>query len=320
MDWGHYVDVANIVTAVSAVVAVVLATWLALKAIETTKAGNDTAERDLRYNQIDHTLHDLLALAAASGELAPDNPRDTSTSLRALSNRAEALESRLKVIEALGLPSERSNIDRVRELADDLQTFALARDRLSREGRVILADSVTEGAYTEEIWEELREIFQAPPHTFDDDDWIPEVSEARVEALRGKVGRQGATLTQSESVRLFATWARVVLGRAGFYQIGDGFELIDIIHDKRPDFLGQGTTPSDSDKLRADRVDHWVNTVLENAGTLWTQLNDERGTVVDAHGSPEAIATAFQRHLRDEFVSAAAGFVNDLRVTDGRGN
>lgn len=369
MNWDLVVDIADTITAISAVVAVVVATVLGLKAIRVAKAGNDvadaayeTAERELRYTQIDHVLQDALALASASEGLVPSSGSDPEPGRSVLRDRFEAFESRLRVVKGLALTSDEAEIDRVQGFASALNAFALAREFLAREGYGVLAETVTSGDYTAEIVEDLargvggvavdmRESLYAESEYANEIDYrvVPGVYQpgARAtEKLRARLAEPEWKPEKAESIRLLATWARVVLGRAEVREDVDGPVLVDTAWDLRfvdgvkvgneddcepgdhadsqpggRDYDRPGGKadihPPDEVVSRAQRIDESINGFVKSAGAVHFLVEDEDGVpdYVPVMATPEEIATEFLGFLRGEFVNETVKLVNNLRFT-----
>ncbi|GEE00384.1 hypothetical protein nbrc107696_08300 [Gordonia spumicola] len=341
MSWEHFVDVADIVTAVSAVVAVVLATWLGRDAIKVARSGNDTAERDLRYNQIEHLLQDMSALAMATDDLVigPVAPLQS----RALERHAEAFDTRMQVLERL-LPLDDHDAARfsaVNERAAMLKRISMATDELHRVGRTVLAETVSSGEtrFTKDMLQRLveidwtitidvRESLHAEPVHEDVVDF-QQVQTARAFApsfeaaneLRQKLDAPDSELTRPESVRLFTPWVSVVLGIA---EVDEDRGLVGEL--ENIEFYEPERGPSAIDKARVERIDDWIGKYLRRVSPFsrWSHVtagDSDEVAVVEVVGrseTPEQLARGFQRYLRDEFVREVVELVDVMRVKDDK--
>jgi len=321
-EWGLLVDVAQVVTAVSAVIAVIVATWLGLKAIRVARADNGQAQQEFLYNQVDSVLETALALTSAASDLETDSKSDPVEGRRTLRRSAEAFRSRVRVLKALRLiPVEGDTTDRLQQFADVIPRIGLARQRLIREGRDILRQTVLDETddLTSRLLADLGKRMHATPAYTDDLGYeisaqdglkFSEVSDgsARVTArLQRDIGRNDWEPTVNQSVRLLMPWIRTELGWWDIQRDETGKPLWLFENDNYSGRYGDQSNQEVVEPLR-----------LEQVAEDWLDEWPGRFRNLDENGfwtlSPEALADELLEDVSAEFLDRLLVLVADLRA------
>lgn len=309
MDWSRVVDVADTVTAISAVVAVVVATWLGLKGIRLAKSGNDQAEKEFLYDQVDGVLQSALAVTAAASDLNLDPDSDPEPKRRTLRSADEAFQSRLRVLDALKLlPDGSRTATDVGIFATALKRTAVADEKLQRLGRQVLrptlfddADSPTAdllAALRRKLWDDLPAFSGTVAMTdeFDrkttDPDWKPRAD---------------------ESVRLLLPYYKVENKLLELLIDNDGQPalMMDVWANELPGPTNLTQQQRDNPPPWSLRdVDQWFNDWPEPYLLEYVYTRSDNASLDE---TPEALSSALVNDLRLEFLDHVLVLIADLR-------
>lgn len=316
IDWKLGVDIAQIVTAVSAVAAIYVATWLGLKGIRIAKSDNGLGQREFLFNQVDGVLESALALTASASEAA-NNPSPERGDLR---RAHERFESRVRVLEALELLPEESVV------AKDVQQFALAMAALARahsellgEGRSVLLPTIFDGTddVTKEILADLAMVVHGHEE-YEDDGYLVGADDGLGKSdafqgtrewaahLREKTNDSHWKPTVMDALRLVVPWARVKLGLVGLGTDLDGspVALSELRYEGGffDEDLGELILPP------------WPPQVVDDWLREWPRQFAHLGVDLGMPGmAPEDLTARLLTDLRAEFLDRVVAVVLELR-------
>lgn len=328
MEWSRVVDVADTVTAISAVVGVVIATWLGLKGIHLAKSGNDQVEQEFLYDQVDGVLQSALTLTAAATDLNYDSDSDPEPERRVLRLADEAFLSRLRVLDALKLlPSESETAAELAVFATALSRTALANEGLRRQGRQLLRPTLFDDSdeCTDVL---LRTIeMEAYGHSAYEDfgGWVHEASDGRgiAPALSGDasvVGELNRGLEDpdwnpraDESIRLLIPYMKVENALLGLMIDEDGQPVM--LREVWAEELTNPMLLTEEEKENQPawslgEVDRWFNEWPAGFFPVALRLGIEHPTLYD---TPERLAGRLVSDLRTEFLDRVLALIAELR-------
>ncbi|MCH8561847.1 hypothetical protein LTI14_01230 [Nesterenkonia sp. YGD6] len=320
-EWALLVDIAQVITAISAVIAVIVATWLGLKAIRVAKADNGQAQQEFLYNQVDSVLDAALTLVSGASDLETDPAFETNQGQRSLRRSAEGFRSRLRVLKALRLiPAEREVANELQQFADVLAKVGLARQRLMREGRGVLLQTVfddTDDATSRLLAHLTKRVHASVAGVDDMGNEIPaedghgfsEVSDGSPSVaarLREDLARSDWEPTVNESMRLMMPWVLVELG---WWCV-------------QCDEIGTPQWLMEDDTYSGQHVDQEKQVVVtpprpQQAAEDWLDEWPQRFWNWDLNGfwklSPEELADELLKDLSAEFLDRLLSLIADLR-------
>ena len=329
MDWQHFVDTADIVTAVSAVVGVVLAAWLGWKAVQIARSDHDRGEREFLYGQVESLFEAAFALTAAASELKTAPGSDPDPSRRELTLCRERFDGRVRILTSMNQLSQADS-----EL---VMTYSLALDRLARanqdlhlDGREVLAVTIFDGSdgHTSGMLTVLVEgsckgpVWVSGGESFDDDvyedkvinDLIPPAFRGSVDAaaeLRHNLTRPGWRPTRVESLRLVLPWAQERLAIVTLdWDDGEPYQLSST----EPFYLDQEHRPHPGfwDVRQIDQwLDKWAN-AIGRRGVAENDFAVQMGSE-PTRLSPEDLTEQLVQDFRAKFVEQLVTMAKDMR-------
>lgn len=144
-DWGLVSDVADMVTAISAVAGVFLAAMLGLKAVRIAAQDHDRGAQEFLYAQVDALLQSALALTSAASELAVEMG-EGGLAERCVGRQSENFHSRLQLLRELELVNLNSEAASVcNQFAHMLVVVGKCSHGLRSDGRNLLAPTIFDG-------------------------------------------------------------------------------------------------------------------------------------------------------------------------------
>lgn len=229
IDWARVTEVANIVTAASAVTGVVLAAWLGERAIRIARADNGHATLEFRFKLLEDFLQAVIGLASDAREIGNSPSLDPDAAELKLDRDSERVESRLRVLTSLNILShEASDAEPLLEFRSAVVGLSLARRRLLDSGRDVLAPLIFDDS--DEVTSSFLRDIALRVHG--QDAHLDGESEVQVEAsdgtgvsrafdgsaataarLRKDLRRADWEPTLNESLRLVMPWATEAVGR-----------------------------------------------------------------------------------------------------------
>lgn len=136
-DWNIAVNVADVVTAICAVIGVVIAVWLGLKAIVIAQRDTDRGMQEFVATRVDAVLDEALSFVSAAEKVATTPVTRATTG--EVAAHFERLTSKLRVLTALELVEERSEASvALVDFASTLHTVAL----MAAEPQKVLRESL----------------------------------------------------------------------------------------------------------------------------------------------------------------------------------
>lgn len=322
MDWDTLIDAANLVTMACAVIGVVLAAVLGWVAIHVSTSGNDTARYESLYGQVDDVLNAALRLTAASSDA--DDKRE-------LDRAREAFGSRLRVLAALGsMPGSEDAVEESRVFADSLVSVSYAHNRLRRDGRTVLSETLLSGEKDDHTADLLKcwtarycEVaipeanYNGDPLTLErtvvDHRLVPpsfEESQDRAAALKRSLGEISWAPRASDSLRVLFPWVQAAVG---VVSVGETDGEPAMLLSTRP-YPEQ--TYDENLQLIGDEEPPWPQESLSN----WLDQWSPDSVYVDINGpievrfSPEAMSAQLLTDLRAAFLERIVKMVSNLRA------
>lgn len=303
MSWDIVVGAANLVTMACAVIGVILAAVLGWVAIHVAKSGNDTARKESLYAQVDDVLNAALALTAASSALGSGHDDDR----RELKRAREGFDSRLSVLDALGLlPESRPAVGRARLFADALIDAAQACERLSREGRAVLSETLLSGEeddHTEMLlarWiDQYCTDYRQVPDDFGSGSDV-------ADRLRGSLDDPDWEPRASASLRLAFPWLQAALGVIRVYLVDGEAAMLELTEPK-PEPSGPVGT----------RTAEWEKEALNGWLDRWSPgpVYDDVTGLECVQFSPEDMSAKLLDDLRATFLDEIVRLVSGLRTS-----
>lgn len=217
--WQLVVGVANIVTALAAVAAIIVAALLSLKAIHEARSGNDSERQEFLTSWSYGLMQSALAINAAATNLVTDPKHDGREHKRGLEQAGSDLEARLRLLRPLGLLPEDASPDardRTRVFAEAVAGIARAYDEMSAHGRGVFVNTIFDSTdkLTAQLLANLRDKLGTPCSTEDGYPAWPDLdgSAKTADCLRQQLESPQWAPTSREAMRLVMPWIRVKLG------------------------------------------------------------------------------------------------------------
>ena len=321
--WDRIVNVADTVTAIAAVVAVVLATWLGLKAIRVAREDNDQSQQQFLYDQVDLVLQSAVALTSSATDVSTSTGDDHGADARAMERCSEEFDTRLRVLTALGFTTAQDSLDEVRQFATMLAEVARANHRLTRDGRAVLVPTIVDGDSGDYLLDDLsKRVFghdsyiETHPGTGEEVEMPGADGKENIDAeidpfrhdpayaaeLRVLTAQSGWEPTVYQSLRLVLPWIRVSLGWSYVQFVND---------DGTPGQLMENDWGAwfDESTLEMHEPDHPAA-----AAAAWLDAWPKRYWVFEPNfthdkASPEQIARQLLSDLRAAFIDRLVALV-----------
>ncbi|HHW84257.1 MAG TPA: hypothetical protein GX743_10700 [Actinomycetales bacterium] len=327
------VDIANIVTALMAVAAVLVAVDLGRKALKeaahanleaarSTAAAleaNDQTEKTFLYQQVDGVLESALAFTAAVHHVGAFPEGDGEAQEQALMAAEEAFVNRLRVLTALRLiPEENEPREHVCQFAAAARRAVGAHRELALGGREVLAPFIfdQQDPPTEQMLTDLARLLHGHAEFEDqpgrvlaasDGQGVAEEldgSQATAQRLRENLAAHDEDTTSAELIRLLYPWLSVRLGWWSTHSDGEG-AVAGLDDGQAPEWTDEGVVDVEDVPHAQPEVRDWLHRWIAGFNSPDS---------VPASSSVEDLSDQVWHGLRSEFLARLLALVEDMRV------
>lgn len=325
-DWGAASDVANTITAISAVAGVIVAAVLGLKAISIARQDHDRSAQEFLYAQVDVLLQSGLTLSSAASELAAEVGEGELVE-RGLDREAESFQSRLQLLRELELVDPKNGAaNACDQFAHVLVVVAKASHVLLRDGRNVLASTIFDGesdgagilrdlATQVHAYADMKDL-AGYEHPGSDGQGVSrsfDGTPAVAAQLRVKLADAAWEPSVNQSLRLVMPWIRTELGWLYIQAVlDDGTPLMMMDSDWGAYFNEEDGVLVEPPHPHPD-AEEWLKkwpSRFWQAEDHGDDPNDPQAQLV----SPEELTTGLFNDLRGEFITRISTLVREMRA------
>lgn len=318
MTWDQAIGIADIVTAISAILALILATWLGLRAIQIAQADFRRSHQEFMVSQSASLLEAATAYGSLAVKFAQYLTTDDEGERLQLEERKLDFDGKVTVIRAQQPASQGvSTIDEVERFSMALYSMAIASRELRNLGRGVLRHYIFDASdaptsdilknlakqvhghekYTEEYSGFVHEAWDGAGQSraFDG---APEIAEE----LRQKCDRAEWEPSIDEALRLVVPWAGVELGI---------YIALASIEDEQPESLHE-----DNDSEIMQVIPRWFDQWPSRYKQMVARFTKEDGSPIDSDlSTPEELTLQLVRDIRRQLFSLLRRLIEELRET-----